>query len=237
MEEIRSLSADAAFAGVFNMGKMPKFTQEQRVIFNKIKETEFLRENFYFTGGTALSLFYLEHRYSEDLDFFSEKKFDGEDLNSYMTQWAREYNFIFKRDIKEMVDIFILDFGRGKTLKVDFGHYPYKRVEKGRIYEGMMIDSLLDIGINKLLSINQRAQVKDFVDLYFLLRKFTIWDLIEGVRVKFRMEMEPWILAADLLIINDFNDLPLMIKPLKLEKLKIFFRKKAKEMGKTAVEF
>lgn len=216
---------------------MPKFTQEQRVIFNKIKETEFLRENFYFTGGTALSLFYLEHRYSEDLDFFSEKKFDDEDLVSYFTQWAKECNFTFKANIKEMVDIFILDFGKGKTLKVDFGYYPHKRVEKGKIYEGVMIDSLLDIGINKLLSINQRAQVKDFVDLYFLLRKFTIWDLIEGVRVKFRMEMEPWILAADLLIINDFNDLPLMIKPLKLEELKNFFREKARELGKTAVEF
>ena len=28
-------------------------------------------QQFYFTGGTALSLFYLQHRKSEDLDFFT----------------------------------------------------------------------------------------------------------------------------------------------------------------------
>lgn len=32
--------------------------------------------SYYFrlSGGTALSAFYLEHRYSDDLDFFSEEK-------------------------------------------------------------------------------------------------------------------------------------------------------------------
>ena len=30
-----------------------------------------LVDNFYLTGGTALSAFYLQHRLSEDLDFFS----------------------------------------------------------------------------------------------------------------------------------------------------------------------
>lgn len=31
-----------------------------------------LRDSFFLTGGTALSAFYLQHRYSEDLDFFTE---------------------------------------------------------------------------------------------------------------------------------------------------------------------
>lgn len=30
-----------------------------------------LADSFYLTGGTALSAFYLEHRYSVDLDFFT----------------------------------------------------------------------------------------------------------------------------------------------------------------------
>ena len=55
------------------MGKMPLFTQEQKLIFDQIKNNQYLTDNFYFTGGTALSYFYLNHRYSEDMDFFSEK--------------------------------------------------------------------------------------------------------------------------------------------------------------------
>jgi len=30
-----------------------------------------LQSNFHLTGGTALAAFYLQHRYSEDLDFFT----------------------------------------------------------------------------------------------------------------------------------------------------------------------
>ncbi|MBI5144835.1 MAG: nucleotidyl transferase AbiEii/AbiGii toxin family protein [Candidatus Omnitrophica bacterium] len=32
-----------------------------------------LNVKFYLTGGTALAAYYLKHRYSEDLDFFSEE--------------------------------------------------------------------------------------------------------------------------------------------------------------------
>lgn len=57
------------------MGKI-KFTPFQKIVFNKISQDKSLRETFYFGGGTALSVFYLNHRYSDDLDFFSEKEFD-----------------------------------------------------------------------------------------------------------------------------------------------------------------
>ncbi len=33
-----------------------------------------LKHPFRLTGGTALSAFYMEHRFSEDLDFFSREK-------------------------------------------------------------------------------------------------------------------------------------------------------------------
>lgn len=34
-------------------------------------------ESFYLTGGTALAAFYLHHRYSEDLDLFTQGEFDS----------------------------------------------------------------------------------------------------------------------------------------------------------------
>ena len=75
------------------------------------------------------------------------------------------------------------------------------------------------------------------MDLYFVLDKFTIWDLIEGVRVKFKQELEPLVLGGDLIyIVDQFTELPRMIKPLMLEELKIFFHKKALELGFKKVE-
>ncbi|MDP2656011.1 MAG: nucleotidyl transferase AbiEii/AbiGii toxin family protein [bacterium] len=38
---------------------------------------EYIKNNFYLTGGTALVAYSLHHRYSEDLDFFSEQEVLG----------------------------------------------------------------------------------------------------------------------------------------------------------------
>jgi predicted nucleotidyltransferase component of viral defense system len=109
-------------------------------------------------------------------------------------------------------------------------------VKKGIVVSNLEIDSLLDIAVNKMLTISQRSEAKDFVDLYFLLQKFHVWDIITGVKVKFRVEIEPLLLGSDFLKVEDFDFLPKMILPLTLEKLKIFFRQKAQEVGLKSVK-
>jgi len=218
------------------MEKMSILTPTQKRILDQIKNSEFIKKNFYFTGGMVLSEFYLQHRFSEDLDFFSEKKFDFDKIFEEVNDWSKKLDFTFTRQQREVVHIYILNLKNKDTLKLDFGYYPYPRVKKGIKYQGLTVDSLLDIAINKLASVNQRNSVKDFVDLYYLLDKFTIWDLIEGVKMKFRMEIEPWILGSDLeFVVKDFQTLPKMIKPLTLNELKNFFRQKAQELGKKSV--
>jgi len=211
-------------------------TQEQKIILDQVKEDSFLTSRYYFTGGTALSAFYLNHRYSEDLDFFSEEKFDSQTILKLVSGWGEKFNFHFTSKLTEVVYIFELEFEDGNKLKVDFGHYPYKRVEQGSKYGSLEVDSELDIAINKLLTISQRTDVKDFVDLYFLLRKYSLWDLVEGRKVKFRMKTEPVLLAMDFLKVEDFEQLPKMIKPLQLEQLRAFFREEAKKISRQSIE-
>lgn len=218
------------------MGKIPFFTKEQTIIFDQVANNQYFKEQFYFTGGTALSSFYLQHRYSDDLDFFSEKAFDKEIIFSFMEKLGKQYNFTIRSRFVEVVYIFDLLFEGSIPLKVDFSHYPHKRVREGENIEGFKIDSLQDIAINKVVTVSQRTTVKDFVDLYFLLQQFSLWDLIYGVKVKFRMEIYPLLLAADFLKVENFTFLPQMIKPLSLDELKTFYRQKAKELGKQAVE-
>lgn len=61
-------------------------------------------------------------------------------------------------------------------------------------------------------------------------------DLFSYFQIKFRMEIEPWIFAADLLYVEKINTLPRMIKPISLDELKSFFRKLAVDLGKKKVE-
>lgn len=213
------------------MGKVQITTREQKIILDELRQSDYFRSRFYFTGGTALSLFYLQHRYSDDLDLFSSEKYNNQVIFTLMKEWGRKHKFTFQSRFAEVVYIFNLVFPNRKTLKVDFGYYPYKQMDKRKEVERFQIDSLLDIATNKLLSVNQRDDVKDFVDLYFLKDKFTFWDLMPRVKMKFNMEVDPLLLAADLLKVEDFDYLPKMIKPLKLIDLKQFFRQRAKEIG------
>ncbi len=219
------------------MGKIQILTPEQKSILAGVRENKLLRKNFYFTGGTALAHFYLQHRLSEDLDFFSQQELDTEYLLAQMQNWSKKYGFTMESRFNEVVYSFNLTFSNNAKFKVDFGYYPYKLLEKGPDEEGLIIDSFKDISVNKFFTISQRTSVKDFVDLYFLLQKeFTVWDLIYGKEAKFKMETDILLLAEDFLKIEEFEALPRMTRPLDLDQLKKFFREKAKEIGKRAVE-
>jgi len=217
------------------MGKVSILTKEQNIILAEVRKSPFLQQ-FYLTGGTALSAYYLAHRYSEDLDFFSGKNIDTETIFTFFQDLSKKHSFTFTSEFQQAVYIFLLKFNNAETLKVDFGYYPYKQIEKPHELNGIKTDSLKDIAVNKFLTITQRTTAKDFVDLYFLLEKFTVWDLIEGVRMKFRMQLESFTLASDFLKVEDFDYLPRMIKPLKIDELKSYFRQKAKEIGKKSLK-
>lgn len=206
-------------------------TLKQQLIFDEVSLSNFLKQNFYFTGGTALSAAYLQHRLSEDLDFFSQEKFDTLPILNLITQWGQKYKFKTNYEEKEVVKIFNLEFPDGEKLKVDFGYYPYKRLKKGKFIDGFEVDSLYDIAVNKLQTIRQRSDAKDFVDLYFLLKEFTVWDLMEGARVKFRMEPDPYLIAVDCFKVEGFDNLPVMLKPLSLVQLKSFYKDLAAKLG------
>ncbi len=218
------------------MGKISILTEKQRKILDQIAKNKYLTNNFYFTGGTALSEYYLHHRYSEDLDFFTERKYNTQIIFTFINDLSKKFRFIFESELIEMLYRFTIRFSDKQILKLGFSYYPGKRVKKGKIINGIEIDSLLDIAINKISTVEQRYSIKDYVDLYFLFNKFTVWNLIEGARIKFNMEIEPWILASDFLYVEKFDFMPKMIKPLTLEQLKKFFRNKAKKLGLNRVE-
>ena len=76
---------------------------------------------FYLTGGTALSRFYYQHRYSEDLDFFSTAEFKN--FGSIITKFldsARQEGFLI--EVETISDHFLRIYAKEKevSLKVDF---------------------------------------------------------------------------------------------------------------------
>lgn len=57
-------------------------SKNQQDVLSILSKESVVIDNFYLTGGTALAEFYLHHRQSEDLDFFSENEFEPQDIST-----------------------------------------------------------------------------------------------------------------------------------------------------------
>ncbi len=217
------------------MGKIQILTKDQQAFLHLVTKNEYLGKRFYFTGGTALSAYYLHHRYSDDLDFFSEQEIETDILFPILTDWSKELGFTITTRFIEVVYRCVLTFPSGIPMKVDFSYYPYRRLQPSKVTHGIALDSRFDIAVNKLITLSQRQDVKDFVDSYFLWKKEALYDLIAGMEQKFHIPYDPFLFAEDLLVVEDFTELPRMVTPLALDDLKQFFRQKAKRLAKPSV--
>ncbi len=219
------------------MGKISVIDKNQKIILEEVSNNTFLTSTFYFTGGTALSEVYYQHRESIDLDFFTVKKFEPQVVLEILQNLGQKFNFKIQTRFIDPVNIYLLEFKDLTKLKLDFCYYPYDQLEKLVVYKNSLtVDSKFDIGVNKLLTLTQRYEVKDFVDLYFLLQDFSFWDLKEGVKMKFKIDIDPYLIATDVLAVEDFEFLPRMIKPLDLDQLKDYYRQFSKGLAKESLK-
>lgn len=213
-------------------------TQNQIAVLRKIGQNKFLTDNFYLTGGTALAAFYLNHRFSEDLDFFSEKEFDILNLDIFFNQLKKELG-ILKIDFQQSYNrnLFFLQF-KDEILKTEFTFFPFKRIEKGFKENNIEIDGILDIAVNKLFTIYQRCKARDYIDLYFICKEkgFSINDLIKKARIKFDWHIDPIQLGTQFIKSKEAEDLPKMIKKIDNEKWQNFFMEEAKKLKKDIFE-
>ena len=207
------------------------FTATQKWFLDEVRREPYLKERFYLTGGTALAACYLNHRESEDIDLFTDTPFEESTVIAAMGRIASRLHI--KSTLAKIHERLRYDlaFPKGKLLKIDFVFYDFKHIESVNHLNTLAVDSIGDIAVNKLLALSQRTASKDFVDLYFLLKKYTIWDLRQAVEHKFKMDIDPFYLSALFAKASDLTDMPIMKKKLSLEVLKKFFRKEARSLA------
>lgn len=218
--------------------KKEVLTEHQIAFLKKMGESDFLVRQFYLTGGTALAAFYLHHRYSEDLDFFSESEFDISGINAFLATIRKNLG-IETIDFQQSYNrnLFFLRIG-GKVLKTEFTYFPFPRVEKGMREYGVEVDSLLDIATNKLFTIYQRTMARDYIDLYVVCKEkgFSIDELVRKAKVKFDWHIDPLQLGTQFLKAKDAEDYPRMIHEIPSEAWQTFFKEEAKNLRDNVIE-
>ena len=122
---------------------------------------------FVLYGGTALAL-RLGHRASEDFDFFSNRSFLPSDLEAQVPFLAGAERLLASPNtLVSLVD-------RGGPVKVSFfGGLPLRRVTDPETAEenGVLVASLLDLAATKVKVVQDRAEVKDYLDVSRLLEE------------------------------------------------------------------
>jgi len=192
--------------------------------------TSNLTSNFYFSGGTALAHYYLQHRKSEDLDFFNFQEFDPQvvtvtlkSLQKKLAFKSFDYQNSFNRNL------YFLKFPDHYILKLEFTYYPFTQVAKAQKKDGLLVDSVLDIAVNKLFTISQKPRGRDYFDLFAILQKygFDLEKLRMLAKQKFDWQVDPLQLATRFDQVDQFLDDPILIKKINKTKLINFFQNEA----------
>ncbi|MFC1699768.1 nucleotidyl transferase AbiEii/AbiGii toxin family protein [Candidatus Omnitrophota bacterium] len=158
--------------------------KEQKRIARRVAEKF---KKYYLTGGTALS-FYFDHRFSEDLDFFTQR-YKKEEPERIMDFVVKNTGFTFKLEAEQddpkliPMKVYFLKLKRECILKIDFVQDFQKNIK--RVKDG--VHSLEDIYYRKISSgmgavkkrdaIGKvihagRQSVKDLFDLYYLSKNY-----------------------------------------------------------------
>lgn len=205
-------------------------TSAQKSVLNAVANEPRMAD-FYLTGGTALSAYYLHHRISDDLDFFCSKELDIVFIHDFVQKLRGgigagkvRYEHLYDRNM------FFLDLADDE-LKVEFAKYPFVQLEKPEMIDGLKIDSLRDIGANKLMAALDRFDPKDFVDLYYLLQSTNLETLRKDAETKFGIKIGGIFLGSELSKVRRIEALPKMLKPLTRKGLKDFFSQQIKGLS------
>ena len=149
-------------------------------------------DGYYLAGGTALSLFYFQHRESYDLDFFSKefsKKRIEDIVKNLSADIDKKLSLIGEETKKDRAQVLVYSYKVNEdTLKIDFVEDAYKLIKSPKIINGIPALEKEDIYLRKIFAacgsyavINEignkefkggRQEAKDFFDLYFLSKTF-----------------------------------------------------------------
>jgi hypothetical protein len=188
-------------------------------------------QKFFLTGGTALAAFHLYHRYSEDLDLFTLDWDALEAMEREMPIVASEINCEWSLKVKATdFRAILLNRPPEPTLKIDLVRDAGAQFGEYQRFGNIVVDSMLNIAVNKVTAVFGRTAAKDFVDLYFLLQRgFDLDELMRMAKAK-DLGFSEFYFAGSLGQIRRVQDLPRMIQPVTLEELVTFFQPLAEQI-------
>ena len=149
-------------------------------------------------GGTALAL-QLGHRSSIDLDLFGHFSCDEIELRKILASHGELQVINTSTNVK----LFTVN-----GVKVDIVNYDSLWIDEMVMEEGLRLASVQEIAAMKVRAIVGRGTRKDFVDLYYLLQRFTMKEILDLFRKKYP-DVNDFIAIRSLTYFEDAEQAPM----------------------------
>ena len=134
-------------------------------------------QGFALVGGTSLAL-QIGHRISVDLDLFTEKEFEADELREYLERYYHlQTDYLAFATVK----------GEIEGVQVDCIAHAYSWLKPFVLEEGVRLASLEDICAMKLNAIaGNGTRIKDFVDVAHLSSRFSLEQMLKFYEEKYQ---------------------------------------------------
>ena len=183
----------------------------------------------YLAGGTALAL-HLGHRISVDLDFFTPIALDENVLASSLKEIP---GFVEEGKAWRTV------WGNVENTKFSLFFYQYPLINETTSFEGVPISSKEDIAAMKIHAIEDRGTKRDFIDLYFLSKEFSLKEMLKFYNQKYGVLNEHLysiIRSLDYFTDAEIDPDPQMLIPVSWSEVKNFFKEKSMDLAKNELK-
>lgn len=171
---------------------------------------------FNLVGGTSLAL-QIGHRFSVDIDMFGLGEIDEFEFVDELSNFGKVIV------IKKSKNVLILSVN---GIKVDFVNYKYPLLEEIAIIENIRLVLDKDIAAMKLNAIAGRGSRKDFIDLHYLLQKYSLKEMISFYNTKYEDGSEFMVLKS-LTYFEDaeYEEIPILFQKLDWAEIKVSIQK------------
>lgn len=126
-------------------------------------------------GGTGLAM-QLGHRKSIDIDLFGLHSADILDIKQELSKLGN------LRILKTTKNIFVCKIN---DVLVDIVNFKYPWLEDEITFNDIKLAGLIDIAAMKISAISGRGTKKDFIDIFFLLKHFSLNEMLNAYQRKF----------------------------------------------------
>lgn len=169
--------------------------------FSIVKELQTFKNRFYLADGTGLAL-QIGHRVSEDFDLFTIRPFENDRLDSELHKLFPTHTISVLQNEENSYTCLLND-----EIKLSFYKIEYENIFPFVDTEYFNIAGILEIGIMKILTL-PRAAYKDCVDLYCILNKHKLAEILSSAKKKHR-DFNEAIYIKCLLSYEDIEMLPI----------------------------